>query len=109
MTFRNERHAGWSRSKHALPEPLDCETQALLRIFLSPILETARNWAEISDRLSAKGYGICFRQGHMVILNGQGDAVCTGRGLGVPLAHIVERIGRPNIRLHPSGASAELS
>lgn len=108
MTHHSDKPTIWARAKNALPAPMDCETQALLRLFLSPILETASNWRELSDRLEKKGYGLSFRQGRLVILNDQGDAICTGRGLGVPLVAIAERIGRPSIRAQADGTSGEL-
>ncbi|PYG31128.1 hypothetical protein [Pelagimonas varians] len=108
MTYHKDPPATWTSAQNAMPAPLDCETQALLRLFLSPILETASNWREISDRLGKKGYRISFRLGRLVILNEHGDAVSTGRGLGVPLAAIAERIGRPSIRAQIDGISGEL-
>ncbi|MCT4611034.1 MAG: hypothetical protein N4A70_17760 [Pelagimonas sp.] len=85
----------WSGATE-LPMQLDCETQALLRLFLNPILETSANWAEIAQRLREKGYDYDFVEGRMVILNDMAKPLCTGRDLGVPLAEITQRIGAPN-------------
>lgn len=95
----------WARARPAdgLPAPLDCETLALLRCFLGPILEHGRSWSEIAERLAAKGYGLTFREGHLVILTEDGTALCTGRALGTPLRDISERIGRPSIRASVDG------
>ncbi len=41
-------------------------------------------------------------------MNENGDGICTGRGLGIPLAAIARRIGRPTMRMHPDGISGEL-
>lgn len=109
MTYHSDKSSNWASAKNAMPTPIDCETQALLRLFLSPILETASNWREISDRLGQKGYGLSFRRGRLVILNEHGDAISTGRGLGVPLAAIAKRIGRPSIRAQIDGISGELA
>lgn len=108
MTYQIETPASRVDVTSAIPAPIDSETQALLRLFLAPILETASNWRELSDRLGSKGYGLGFRQGRLVILNDQGHAICTGRGLGVPLAAIAKRIGRPNIRAQTDGVSGIL-
>ncbi|MCC1494264.1 hypothetical protein J1C49_16715 [Cognatishimia sp. F0-27] len=91
-----------------LPAPLDCETQMLLRRFLSPILETAPDWPALARALQAKGYGLGFRAGHLVILREQGEPLCTGRSLGVPLRSIAARIGRPALRGSADGLTAEL-
>lgn len=88
--------------------PVDCETLVLMRHFLGPILATAPSWPDLAAQLQAKGYDIAFRQGRLVILNADGQALCTGRGLGEPLAGISARIGRPALRLDPGGASATL-
>lgn len=93
----------------AFPTPLDCETQALLRGFLTPILEKAKSWADLSDRLQVKGYGIAFRRGHLVLINmDTGAALCTGSSLGVPLRALSARLGRPCVKVHRDGASGAL-
>lgn len=93
----------------ALPGPLDSETLALLRGFLSPILETAPSWDALQTRLMEKGYGIAFCEGHLVIANAEtGKPICTGRSLGVPLKQISERIGRPCVRAHSDGHTGAL-
>ncbi|KUF09479.1 hypothetical protein [Pseudoponticoccus marisrubri] len=75
--------------------PVDCETMSLLRIFLAPILETARDWDEIVIRFRQKGYGIGLRRGRLVILNEAGRPLCFGSSLGVPLAALMARLGPP--------------
>ncbi|MBV2359694.1 hypothetical protein KUH32_07905 [Thalassococcus sp. CAU 1522] len=92
------------------PAPLDCETLALLRSFLAPILETGRSWDDIADRLQEKGFGLAFRVGHLVLTNLEsGETLCTARSLGVPLREISARIGRPQIRAHSGGVSGDLA
>ncbi len=103
--------SGWDRPDPAnpLPPALDCETLALMRGFLTPILETAESWDSLTCQLRHKGFGVAFRAGHLVILKlDSGEALCTGRALGVPLRDISARIGKPCIRAHCGGASGEL-
>lgn len=93
-----------------LPAPPDSETAALLRGFLTPILEQARSWDELTTGLSRKGYGIAFRAGHLVLLRlDTGAAICTGRFLGVPLRALSDRLGRPCIKVHRGGLSGSLA
>lgn len=122
MRHQTEGQAGWgndgqsgrsaipSSSHHTawMPIPLDCETRAMLRLFLSPILERATSWAQIAEQLQAKGYALGFREGHLVVLNDLDQPLCTGSDLGIPLASISARIGRPCVKAHPGGTSGEL-
>lgn len=103
--------ANWPNSPKTpgLPRPLDSEALSLLRLFLSPILEGAKNWQTLSEQLARKGFRVTFRQGHMVILNDTGEGLCTGSDLGVPLARLAERIGRPRVRAHRTGRAGELA
>ena len=99
----------WADGQRALPVCPDSETLALLRGFLTPLLEAAGSWTELSEQLQIKGYGLSFRQGHMVITNlATGQAICTGAMLGVPLREIAGRIGRPAVRANCDGQSGEL-
>ncbi|WP_240672106.1 hypothetical protein [Tropicibacter alexandrii] len=111
MRHQPDISAGWvdSTATHTLPAPLDSETRALLRLFLAPILETATSWEDLGQRLATKGYRLGFLSGHLVIRNEAGEAVCTGSGLGTPLAEIAARIGRPCVKAHPGGQSGELN
>ncbi len=86
-----------------LPAPLESETLALLRAFLCPILEQARSWDALCRDLAAHGYTIGFRTGRLVLINENGNAVCTGRCLGVPMAALSARLGRPHVRADRSG------
>lgn len=103
--------ANWPNSPKTsgLPRPLDSEALALLRLFLAPILEGAKTWQTLSEQLARKGFGLTFRRGHMVILNDTGEGLCTGSDLGVPLARLAERIGRPRVRAHRTGQAGELA
>ncbi|KMK65690.1 hypothetical protein [Puniceibacterium sp. IMCC21224] len=94
----------------SLPAPLDCETQALLRAFLTPIMEKARSWSDLSTLLRIKGYGIAFREGHLVLINADtGTPLCTGATLGVPLRTLAARLGRPCVVAHRDGISGHLA
>ncbi|MDU8910099.1 hypothetical protein [Aestuariicoccus sp. MJ-SS9] len=93
-----------------LPAPPDCETAALLRAFLTPILERASSWDDLTRGLAGKGYGIAFRAGHLVLLRlDTGAAVCTGQFLGVPLRSLSARLGRPCVKVHRGGRSGSLA
>ncbi len=93
---------------HRMPAPLDSETRALLRGFIAPVLETSKDWSELSNRLRKKGYDVGFRQGHLVVINDTGTPLCTGSMLGVPLREIAARIGRPSVRATPDGLAGAL-
>lgn len=110
MRHQTEQQAGWQRARPTggLPAPLDSETRSLLRLFLAPILEHATSWFEMADMLRKKGYEVTFREGHLVILNDLGIALCTGADIGVPMARIADRIGRPCVLAHRDGHSGEL-
>lgn len=113
MRYQSEITAGFVQAAQpmgTLPAPLDCETVALLRGFLTPILESATGWADLADRLDQKGYGIAFREGHMVITDADTDSgICTGANLGVPLRALSARLGRPCIKVHRDGHSGRLA
>ncbi|MGP6088484.1 hypothetical protein [Antarctobacter jejuensis] len=106
MSQANWPHAPGTNS---LPRPLDSEALSLLRLFLTPVLERARNWYELSEQLRAKGFALTFRQGRFVILNEVGEALCTGRDLGVPLAGLAKRLGRPRVCADRTGEAGELA
>lgn len=110
MQHQPDAQAGWQDAQKlpGLPAPLDCETRAMLRLFLSPILEQSDSWAEIAERLAVKGYSLTFREGHLVVLNDHGEGLCTGTDLGIPMALIAARIGRPCVKAHRGGHSGEL-
>lgn len=91
-----------------LPRPLDSEALALLRLFLAPVLERALSWKQLSEDLGRKGFRLTFRLGHLVILNDSGEGMCTGSDLGVPLARLAERLGRPCVLADRSGQAGEL-
>lgn len=111
MRHQPELEAGWTdaTATPSLPAPLDCETRALVRQFLAPILETSTSWADMGERLAAKGYRLGFLSGHLVIRTSDGTALCTGSGIGIPLAEISARIGRPCVKAHSDGRSGELT
>ncbi len=89
-----------------LPSPLDSETVMLLRTFLLRHFEQAQSWDDLRKRMRKKGYEIAFRAGHLVLINEQGDAICTGSMLGSPLAKLAQRLGRPKLRVDQNGAAS---
>ncbi|WP_425073950.1 hypothetical protein [Sagittula sp. S175] len=114
MRHQPNATAGWGDARltgtpsSGLPAPLDCETRTTLRLFLEPIISAADSWPGLAADLLKRGYALGFREGHLVILNDTGAAVCTGSDLGIPMASISARIGRPCVRAHAGGHSGEL-
>jgi hypothetical protein len=110
MFYSPGRHADWQTVSrpHGLPVPLDSEALSLLRLFLTPVLEQADSWSDLDRTLAQKGYGLTFRQGRLIVLNDHGEALCTGRDLGVPLATLADRIGRPCVRADRTGQTGDL-
>ena len=105
--MRNESRATVGAAP--LTTQLDCETAALLRQVLLPILEAATDWSGLAGALARKGYALTFRSGRMVIVQSEtGRPLSTGRGLGMPLSVLAARLGRPALRLSRDGSSAEL-
>lgn len=113
MRYQSESTAGWdsyAQPVGTLPVPLDCETAALLRSFLTPILEQAQTWPDLAETLAQKGYGIGFLEGHLVVTYAEsGAAICTGASLGVPLSGLSARLGRPCVKVHRDGHSGDLA
>lgn len=100
-------HRDFDSARSVAPR-IESETLALLRSFLGPIIERAQSWSELRDMLAARGYGLAFREGRMVILADAGTVVCTGRCLGAPLRALSARLGRPAIRAGRDGRSGTL-
>ena len=89
---------------------LDCETAALLRAALGPAFDSAESWGALLAHLGDKGYALAFRGGRLILTDaGTGRRLCTTRCLGQPFSELVERFGRPAVRV-VSGrdAAAEL-
>ncbi|WP_136441947.1 hypothetical protein [Pacificoceanicola onchidii] len=110
MRHQTNTQAGWETASDqlGLPAPKDCETLSLLRSFLNPVFEQAETWQALRQVLASKGYGIAFSEGHLVLLDGSGRAVCTGSTLGVPLRSLSERLGRPSVRASVDGHTGVL-
>ncbi|MEQ5869496.1 hypothetical protein J4E08_06230 [Sagittula sp. NFXS13] len=106
-----ERHSDvWLHSpyKVGLPIPLDCETRAMLRLFLAPILQKSESWQDVAARLEERGYELGFCEGRMVVYNDIGQALCTGSDIGIPMSELSRRLGRPCIIAHPDGETGAL-
>ncbi|WP_425100812.1 hypothetical protein [Tropicibacter sp. S64] len=110
MRHQTEDQAGWAdaAAEAGLPDPRDCETLFLLRGFLTPIFEAAESWSSLTTALATKGYGLAFREGHLVILDEAGRGLCTGSALGVPLRSLAKRMGRPCVRASLDGHAGTL-
>lgn len=91
-------------SRHWLAEgeesALDCETAFQLRCYLGPCFEQASTWQDLLNRLMDKGFDLSF-QGARLVLSDKLSArqICTTRFLGAPLFLLVERLGRPCVRM----------
>ncbi len=89
---------------------LDCETRAQLSRFLRPLLDAATDWAGLAAALAARGYGVAFQAGRLVVIDTMsGRAICTGSDIDCPLASLANRLGRPRLKLAADGRSAALA
>ncbi|KNG93436.1 hypothetical protein ATO11_12795 [Pseudaestuariivita atlantica] len=87
---------------------MNSEAAAALRSVVAPIFRTAGDWRELQKKLAAKGFGLTFRKGHMVLTDiATGVAICTGKFLGTPLKEMSARLGRPQIVALPGGLSGD--
>jgi hypothetical protein len=81
---------------------IDCETAALFRATLRPLIDKADSWPSLMDTLRTKGYGLAFRDGRLFLTNHfTGKRVCSLRFLGMPLRALVAQLGRPIVRAVP--------
>ena len=79
---------------------VDCETAMQLRAYLGPLFSKAQSWTDLSRLLSEKGFALVFREARLVLTDtATGRHICTSRYLGSPLRELVERLGRPCVRL----------
>ena len=77
----------------------DVESGILLRSLVLPAFETATSWRQLVDALDSIGFGLSIRQGRLSLVDGMdGHRICTGRYLGMPLAKLTERFGKPMVR-----------
>ncbi|MGV6847004.1 MAG: hypothetical protein ACWA5A_01365 [Marinibacterium sp.] len=85
---------------------LDCETAALMRGWLSPLIEQAANWPGFLDALKLRGYGLAFRSGRLWLVHRDTSRrVCTMRHLGASMRDLAVRFGRPAVRPIPGNPS----
>ncbi|SFD71477.1 hypothetical protein [Roseivivax sediminis] len=93
-----------------LPAKLDSETRVQLVRFLRPLLDSAADWPGLVRSLAARGYGLGFRDGRLIVVDKMtGQALCTGRDIDRPLAALARRLGRPRLRATADGHSAALA
>jgi hypothetical protein len=89
---------------------MDSETACLMRSFLVPAIEAARNWADLRSALEEKGLTIGFRDGRLVFKRLEtGEELCTGHSLGTPLRELSVKLGRPSIRANADGHTGSLT
>lgn len=89
---------------------IDSETACLLRSFMVPAINSARDWGDLHKRLERKGFAIAFRDGRLVFKSiDNGREICTGSFLGTPLKALASRLGRPSVRAHADGHTGSLA
>lgn len=89
---------------------LDSETACLLRSFLVPAIQAARDWQELATKLHTMGYDLSFRDGHLIFTRTEdGQEIGTGAFMGTPLRSLVGKLGRPCIRVHQDGHTGSLA
>lgn len=77
----------------------DVESAILLRSLVLPAFEHARTWKELVEALDSIGFGLAIANGHLALTEADtGARICTGRFLGMPLAQLSERMGKPVVR-----------
>lgn len=85
---------------------MDCETATMLRLCLKPMFDGAQSWRDLLASLAARDYALQLRYGRLLIVNQQQRrAICTGSFLGTPFRDLVERMGRPAVRVDAGDAS----
>ena len=89
---------------------MDSETACLLRSFLVPAINAARDWQELTVKLHDMGYDLSFRDGHLIFKrSADGQEIGTGEFMGTPLRSLVSKMGRPCIRVHADGHTGSLA
>ncbi|WP_050927976.1 hypothetical protein [Aestuariivita boseongensis] len=89
---------------------LDSETACLLRSFLVPAINAARDWHELTVKLHDMGYDLSFRDGRLIFKRANdGAEIGTGEFMGTPLRSLVDKLGRPSIRVSPDGHTGSLT
>jgi len=84
------------------PPAIDCETAALLRAWLRPLIKQADSWPALTTALQAHGLDVAIRLGRLVLIRrDSGDLVCTMRFIGPGLRELSGRLGRPMVRALP--------
>ena len=86
---------------------MDCETATLLRAHLAPLFEEAESWQALRAELAARGLKLAIRGGRLTVIGAaSGRAICTASFLGVPLAALSARLGRPCVVALPGSDAA---
>lgn len=77
----------------------DVESAILLRSLVLPAFEKATTWSALAEALESIGFGLAIDNGHLALTEADtGASICTGRFLGMPLAEMSKRLGKPVVR-----------
>lgn len=80
-------------------EAPDVESAILLRSLVLPAFENADSWGQLVEALDSIGFGLAIDKGHLALTEADtGASICTGRFLGMPLAEVSKRLGKPAVR-----------
>lgn len=90
-------------------EAPDVESAILLRSLVLPAFENAASWPQLIEALDGIGFGLAIENGHLTLTEADtGASICTGRFLGMPLADMAQRLGKPVVRSLGEGHGAFL-
>ena len=82
----------------ATSETPDFESAILLRSKVLPIFDQANSWRGLVVALCEQGFGISIRNGRLWLTQIEDKhRICTARFLGMPLASLSKRLGKPCI------------
>jgi hypothetical protein len=86
---------------------MDSETAMQLRAALAPLFARAQSWQDLRAALADKGLNLAIRGGRLTVIETAGGApLCTARWLGMPLAALSARLGRPCVKALPGSDAA---
>ncbi len=83
------------RQKAKTPVRADEALVAPLRALLADDFAYAQNWADLLQRLDAKGYALAESGGGLVLQDSRGTRLCKGSELGYGYAHLMRRYDAP--------------
>lgn len=83
------------RQKAKTPVRADEALVAPLRALLADDFAYAQNWADLLQRLAAKGYTLAESGGGLVLQDRAGTRLCKGSELGYSYSHLMRRYDAP--------------